>query len=87
MKYLKFVNETLSPSRKTKAWDIMNLRGDILGQVAFNSHWRNYVAVLREAIFDVNCLGEVMEFIRMQNELRKKELEQNKKDWKHGVMK
>ena len=65
MAFLVFV-EHPNPGKKTKRWLIVPANGgNSIGYIEFHAPWRKYIwGMLNNAIFDVKCTEEVVQFLK-----------------------
>jgi hypothetical protein len=61
-------------NRKTKTYEIKSRRtGEVLGHIFWYGAWRQYIFTTPEEIaWSIGCLQEVMAFLEMLSETRKK---------------
>ena len=75
MSYIKFIDLGIPEGLKTRRYRVLaNATGMALGQVQFYGAWRKFVFFPNErTVFDTDCLNEISEFCRHQNDLRRQE--------------
>lgn len=70
MSWLRFVENGTSPSGKTKKWRVENTsaKSEVLGDVAWFSHWRQYCFYTAlGTVWNADCLLEIQEFLDAEN--------------------
>ena len=72
MGYLRFTKDPDDPAKKTKTFTVINLNQDLLGRVFWHSPWRKYVFWVGGFMFDVNCLQEIVDFLRSETDKQRK---------------
>ena len=71
MSHLMFTPQP-NPGNKTCRWIIMNAgTGGHLGYIEYRPTWRRYVwGTLNNAIFDVECTQEIVDFMKAHKDAR-----------------
>lgn len=70
-KYLKVV-DTTTPNRKTKCYDLYNLRQEYLGRISYNPKWRKFCFYPDiNTSFDYTCLEDISMFLEELDNARK----------------
>ena len=72
MSYLDFTDIShKATGRLTKTWMVNSAsNGSLLGAITYRPTWRKYVFQTKEADFDVNCLEEIVQFLKDHKEDR-----------------
>lgn len=65
MTYLRFVEESPSPSGKTRRWGVFSaFRGDRLGTISWYGPWRQYTfSPEPETVWNKDCLRDLAHFL------------------------
>lgn len=74
MSYLNFVEQP-NPGKRTKVWYIYSAvqpgpQPHPLGVIQFRPGWRKYIFWPGDAVFDVNCLAEITNFLTQHKDDR-----------------
>lgn len=71
MSHLRF-NREENPGKKTCYWVIQNAAAtENIGFIEYRPTWRRYVwGTLNNAIFDVDCTQEIVDFLRLHKDDR-----------------
>lgn len=59
-------------SGKTSRWVCLTTNNDVLGEIAWNGRWRQYVLTTRDTIWSAGCLADVQHFIGQLVEARRR---------------
>ncbi len=71
-KYIKFVENGLSKTGKTKRWIVYTKDGsDMLGEIQWLGTWRCYVFYAFNCYFEQQCLRDIATFVECQTRLHK----------------
>jgi hypothetical protein len=79
-KWVKFVEEERNPKdkRKTKVWNILNTKGELLGVVAWHRGWRQYASLFEPGGFEEgiwyaeSCHRDTADFVAQVNKEHKR---------------
>lgn len=71
--FLSFIERGSSASGKTKVFNVINLQGEILGEVKWYGNWRKYCffSHWEDTIYDNHCLRQILEFVEKITEVHK----------------
>ena len=70
-KFLDF-QEIPNEGKKTKRFLVTDKIGDQLGMISWSGPWRKYVYHTTNALYDTKCLLDIVKFIDLLMEERKK---------------
>ena len=78
-KWIRF-EEIPNPGKKTTTWECKNTSDEFLGDIAWETGWRQYVFTpdFRALIFNHQCLKDIGDFLEQLNFNQKTRNEQNK---------
>jgi hypothetical protein len=68
--YVQFDMTALSPSGKTKLWNVSSLmNGEVIGVVKWYAAWRKYAYFpVGESVYDVTCLADISKFLKQETD-------------------
>jgi len=62
-KWIKFNYVGLSPTGKTKRWEVLTLEGTVIGHIKWHGPWRKYSFFpCFDTVFENDCLQDIIDF-------------------------